>query len=102
MNPPRRNKLWLDSKTGTLYEVCEIIANTTDVLPPDMVEWPSHMFDKMAATIERIEKLHGLKYEIMNVITGKDVDTGPYVHLVLRAPLSDEERLRYTPAGGNA
>jgi len=98
----RKNKLWLDAKTNTLYEVCEILANTTEVLPPTMEDWPSHMFDRMAATIEGIEKKHGLKYSIMHVNTGRDIDTGPYVHIIMRAPLSASESLKYGPVGGSA
>lgn len=58
-----------------------------------ILEWPAFVQDTIFKAIETHEKRTGRKYEIVNARADKDIDTGPYISVTIRAPRYEDERL---------
>lgn len=76
------------------WYVAEMVVNTTAVPEGDTIlDWPDNVQDAIYGAIEKHEKRLGRKYEIVRARADKDIDTGPYIHVVIRSPKYKEDTI---------
>lgn len=69
------------------YHVADLIVNVTAFMPGGITDWPNHIQDRIYKTLEEHSKQKGRHYIIYKAWCDVDIDTGPYVRIIARAPM---------------
>jgi hypothetical protein len=76
------------------YHVADLYVDVSAVPEGDFSMWPKNIQDGVYKAIETHSKRTGRPYEISYAKADRDYDTGPYIHVVARAPKYYEDLIQ--------
>lgn len=65
--------------------IAECVVNTTAVLEGHFNDWPANIQDGLYRALENIKLTTGRDYHIVMSRSDRDVDSGPYIHVIAAA-----------------